>query len=75
MGGAQQTFLGGKVTLWPGDCLDVVKRLPAASVDSVVTDPPYALVSITKRFASSPETSSSFSLRQSLWTHGTRVHG
>lgn len=26
-----------------GDCLDVLRRLPADSVDAVVTDPPYAL--------------------------------
>ena len=28
-----------------GDCLDVLRSLPAASVDLVVTSPPYALVS------------------------------
>ena len=33
-----------------GDCLDVLKTLPENSVDSVVTDPPYGLVSIQKRF-------------------------
>ncbi|TQL63553.1 site-specific DNA-methyltransferase (adenine-specific) [Rarobacter faecitabidus] len=31
------------VTLYHGDCLDVLRELPDASVDSVVTDPPYAL--------------------------------
>ena len=31
------------VTLWHGDCLDVLPALPDASVDSVVTDPPYEL--------------------------------
>lgn len=31
------------VTLWHGDCLDVLPTLPDASVDSVVTDPPYEL--------------------------------
>ena len=31
------------VTLWHGDCLDVLATLPNASVDSVVTDPPYSL--------------------------------
>ena len=43
-------FLDGKVELHGGDCLDVVRGLPDNSIDSVVTDPPYALVSITKRF-------------------------
>jgi site-specific DNA-methyltransferase (adenine-specific) len=33
----------GPVTLHHGDCLDVLKTLPDASVDAVVTDPPYGL--------------------------------
>ena len=37
------TFLDGRVKLHAGDCLDVLKSLPAASVDSVVCDPPYHL--------------------------------
>jgi site-specific DNA-methyltransferase (adenine-specific) len=45
-----RTFLNGKVTLHGGDCRDVLKSIPDASIDSVVTDPPYALVSIQKRF-------------------------
>lgn len=40
------------VELRPGDCRDVLRAMPDASVDSVVTDPPYALVSIGKRFGS-----------------------
>ena len=35
-----QTFLDGKVTLFHGDCLEVLRTLPDESVDSVVTDPP-----------------------------------
>ena len=31
------------VTLYHGDCLDVLRTLPDASVDSIVTDPPYGL--------------------------------
>ena len=31
------------VTLHAGDCLDVLRELPDASVDAVVTDPPYGL--------------------------------
>lgn len=31
------------VTLWHGDCLDLLPTLPDSSVDSVVTDPPYGL--------------------------------
>lgn len=33
-----------------GDCLERLKLLPDNSIDSVVTDPPYHLTSITKRF-------------------------
>ena len=31
------------VQLYHGDCLEVLATLPDASVDSVVTDPPYGL--------------------------------
>jgi DNA modification methylase len=33
-----------------GDSLQELKKLPDNSIDSVVTDPPYHLTSITKRF-------------------------
>ena len=36
-------YQGDLVTLYHGDCLDVLPTLPDASVDSVVTDPPYEL--------------------------------
>lgn len=42
--------LDGKVTLYGGDNRDVLRDMPDCSVDSIVTDPPYALVSIQKRF-------------------------
>ena len=45
-----ELFLNGRVTLHCGDCLDVLATLPECSVDSVVTDPPYHLTSIVKRF-------------------------
>lgn len=47
-----ELHLDGKVQLFNGDSREVLKFLPDASVDSVVTDPPYALVSIVKRFGS-----------------------
>jgi len=40
--------IGGKII--HGDCLDVLRTLPAASVDSVVTDPPYGLAFMGKRW-------------------------
>lgn len=42
-------FLDGRVTLHPGDCLDVLASLPENSVDSAVMDPPYHLTSIVNR--------------------------
>ena len=45
-----EDHLGGRVRLANGDSRDVLKSLPDNSIDSVVTDPPYALVSIVKRF-------------------------
>lgn len=42
--------LGGRVVLHGGDSRDVLKGLADASIDSVCTDPPYALVSIVKRY-------------------------
>jgi site-specific DNA-methyltransferase (adenine-specific) len=45
-----ETLLLGKVTLHSGDCRDVLRAMADNSIDSIVTDPPYALVSIAKRF-------------------------
>ena len=39
------------VELLAGDCLEVLPTLAESSVDSCVTDPPYHLTSIVKRFA------------------------
>jgi DNA modification methylase len=47
-----ESFLDGKVTLRRGDCLEVLPLLEANSIDSCVTDPPYHLTSIVKRFGS-----------------------
>lgn len=44
------TMHDGRVVLHQADCRDVLRGLPDNSIDSVVTDPPYALVSIQKRF-------------------------
>lgn len=43
-------FLDGRVTLYPGNCLEVLASLPENSIDSAVMDPPYHLTSIVKRF-------------------------
>jgi DNA modification methylase len=41
---------GRLVSVLHGDCLKRLKSLPDNSIDSCVTDPPYHLVSIVKRF-------------------------
>lgn len=51
-------FLDGRVTLHPGDCMEVVRSLAENSVDSIVTDPPYHLHSIVKRLAKTGRTES-----------------
>lgn len=45
-----KVFLDGKITLKGGDCLEVMKSIPDCSVESCVTDPPYHLTSIVRRF-------------------------
>ncbi len=47
-----ESFLNGRVVLHSGDSREVIKTLPDCSVDSVVSDPPYALASIVKRYGS-----------------------
>jgi site-specific DNA-methyltransferase (adenine-specific) len=45
-----ESFLDGKVELHCGDSRDVLRGIADGTIDSCVCDPPYALVSITKRF-------------------------
>lgn len=45
-----KSLLGGHVSLHHGDSRQVLQGFDAASFDSCVTDPPYALTSIVKRF-------------------------
>ena len=42
------------VTLYHGDCLEVLATLPDASVDAVVTDPPYGLEFMGKEWDAFP---------------------
>lgn len=43
-------ILSPSAALFHADCRDALRQLPDNSIDSCVTDPPYALVSIMKRF-------------------------
>lgn len=45
-----RTFLDGRVSLHCGDCREVMASLPEASVDSIVTDPPYGLGFMGKKW-------------------------
>ncbi len=47
--------LPGRITLYCGDCLDVLATLPENSIDACVCDPPYHLTSIVRRFAKANE--------------------
>lgn len=39
-----------KATLWQGDCLKILKSIEDCSIDSIVTDPPYGLSFMGKRW-------------------------
>ena len=52
----KETFIGGRITLYCGDCLDVLPSLAENTFDSCVCDPPYHLQSIVKRFAKTGRT-------------------
>jgi len=45
-----EKFLNDRISLFCGDSREVLKTLSDNSIDSIVCDPPYALVSIVKRF-------------------------
>jgi hypothetical protein len=46
----QPYFSDADVTVYHGDCVDVLREMPDASVDSVVCDPPYALEFMGKQW-------------------------
>jgi DNA modification methylase len=53
VGGAsrlQPHYQDSEVTLFHGDCLEVLRALPDCSVDSIVTDPPYGLSFMGKKW-------------------------
>jgi len=44
-----ETWQAGDVTLYLGDCLEILPTLEAGSVDAVVTDPPYGIGENSKK--------------------------
>lgn len=61
-------YVDDAVTLYHGDCLDVLAELPDASVDAVVTDPPYELAFMGRRWDAS-----GIAFNVDLWAHCLRV--
>lgn len=57
-----------QATIYHGDCREVLAELPDASVDSVVTDPPYELGFMGKRWDAS-----GIAYDASLWAEALRV--
>lgn len=45
-----ELLLDGRISLYCGDCIEVMRGMEENSIDSVVCDPPYHLTSIVKRF-------------------------
>ena len=59
----------GDVTLHLGDCLDVLRTLPADSVDAIVTDPPYAIGFMGKTWDSHGAFVERQANREHKWDH------
>ena len=57
-----------RATIYHGDCREVLRSLPDASVDSVVTDPPYELGFMGKRWDAS-----GIAYDADLWAEALRV--
>jgi DNA modification methylase len=53
-----ERFLGDRIALYVGDCIDVLAQLDENSLDACCCDPPYHLVSVYKRFANEARTES-----------------
>lgn len=71
------SYHNGRVTVWHGDCRDVLAGFDENSFDSAVVDPPYHFASIVKRFGNgSPnETGSPILKRHSRGFMNTKWDG
>lgn len=65
---AELHYEDGPVRLYRGDCRDVMALLPDASVDAIVTDPPYELGFMGKGWDSS-----GIAYDPEVWAHALRV--
>ena len=66
---------GVSVTVHHADCAEKIRTLADCSIDSVVTDPPYALISISKRFGKSGRTESTATKAQPYQRHARGFMG
>jgi predicted methyltransferase/transcriptional regulator with XRE-family HTH domain len=51
---AGMDYAGGPVQLYLGDCIAVMREMPEASIDAIVTDPPYGLGFMGKEWDALP---------------------
>lgn len=70
----KRSFLDGRVELTGGDCLEAMRRMAGNSVDSVVTDPPYHLTSIVKRFGAANAALTKDRTGEAAWREGFSAH-
>jgi DNA modification methylase len=61
-------YLGGKVAVYCGDCLDVLTTLAPVSIGSIVTDPPYEL-----KFMGKGWDGTGVAFKRELWAEVLRV--
>jgi site-specific DNA-methyltransferase (adenine-specific) len=67
-------YADDSVTLYAGDCIEVMRELPDASVDAVVTDPPYDLTSGGKGgFMGKEWDGTGIAFRPDVWRECLRV--
>ena len=59
----REYFANDRVTLYEGDCIEVMRSLPDNSVDSIVTDPPVWIVIHGQGLGQR---------RQNAWSNGDR---
>lgn len=73
----KELFLNDTITLYHGDCIEIMKQLPDNFIDSVCTDPPYHLTSFknknSKGFMDKEWDGGDIAFRTELWSEVFRV--
>jgi site-specific DNA-methyltransferase (adenine-specific) len=55
-----------------GDCVEILKEIPDNSIDTIITDPPYNLTSITKRFGNANPEKENYAMTKSKSAYMSR---